>query len=175
MIDSKTTPQEIRTITEALTGLKTIGIVTKLEQGEGEEEAFELRVPDGYLITIRENLGLNVTLIGHDKEALFNWSDIPVKQSQNGSQLIDLFFKDDINASVNPKFIKCLSDVKHDIQRKFYSTDHGDVIIHTRRHPIGTEIIIEIVDEGKIQRCLWEQSTGIVETRNEPVLTSIPF
>ncbi len=165
-------PQEIKKIAENLSGMKTKGVVEK--QKNEKVEFFKIKIDNGFLVCIREGIGWNISLFGQDNKLSAIWSNNPSEKIQVGIQIIDLFFEKN-GKSVNPVFEKEFFDIEHDIERKTYRSNIGSITLHTRRHPMGTEGIVEVTEEKLILRYLWERTSGGIDLSKVQKLSDLPF
>lgn len=165
----KENPQEIRRRTEELTGLKTIGVVEKISHAKGS--AYKLKVQGGSLLFVPAEGGCIITM----DDQRFMWSDIPSDKTKIGIQVIDMIVGGMGKRKLHPTFKKMVIDVAQDIERKTYDTDVGDITLHSRRHPLGTEIVIEIVEGEYCLQCIWEKATGGINTREMKKMDKVPF
>lgn len=166
------TPQEIHKIVEFLTGINFKGVVEKQEHLEGE--VYRINLIDGYLICIKhEAMQIwSVIQFEQDETPIHSWSNLPTEETQFGIQLINALITNN-GKITNPVFQK--QAMNSEIGRKTYNTDIGVVIIHTRRHPVGTEIVVEIPNQETIMRCIWERSTGSIDINKVEYLLMLPF
>lgn len=134
-----------------------------------------MNVADGsFLVCTKVDHGWIVCLFGHDNKLKAGWQNFPTEKTQFGIQLINHF----INAngkSVNPVFEKEFMDAEHNIERKSYATDIGPIVLHSRRHPVGTEVVIQVIGQGLILRYLWERSTSSIDPNLMQELSVLPF
>src|SRR4030065_375278 len=105
----KDNPQEIRKLTEDLTGMKTIGVVEKVSQAKGS--AYKLRVPEGSLLFVFAEGGCIITMDDQQYGNRFMWSNIPSDKTKIGIQLIDMIVGGLGKQKLHPKFKKMDIDV----------------------------------------------------------------
>jgi hypothetical protein len=180
------TANEVRLIAEALTGTKITGPVER--QTNSSEEAYRICCDDGDYFCLRHGAGWIVYLLDRNEKPLFAWSNVQPKDDP-GATVINLFLHRDAfycpdGPSWNPVFLKSSLDFNSKIQRKFYSTDLGTVIVHFRPRPNDTEIVLEAVGPTTafgtkmlsiIIRCVREDRTGQIDKHSIQLLKAVPF
>jgi hypothetical protein len=139
-----------------------------------DKEIYLIQIQGGLADFIKENDGWIIGVYNQQGRLLFRWISADKGDYQTAVELINAFIH--INRkSTNPIFQKAFLDVTNDIERKYFNSDLGTIILHTRRHPIGTEGVIEVPDKGIILRYLWERETGSISPENLKELSSLPF
>ena len=168
------TPQEILDTIRSLTSLDISGVV---ERAEGDQESYSVYVEDGVFVCGQiEGRWIIHFTDRYDESSQRIWSEVETQEVWNAARLIDHVIEGG-GKSVNPVLQKQFIEGIHQGSptRNTFTTDIGQIVVHTRKHPVGTEVVIEQVDTGQLLRVLWEADRGVVDMSRAQRLDRMPF
>lgn len=167
------TSQAIRTMAEELTGLQTTGSIEKLIKNG--KEGFKVRLEDGFLLCLRNLHGWDVGKVGQDGKVCRTYTSCPGAEAKLGKTLVDLVLNDHLKLSADFVFEKGVYEIGKEIQRFYYKSDIGKVILHLRRLPESAEGVIEVKDRMIVLRFGWNQLFDRVDIGAIQRISSVPF
>lgn len=166
----KPSPAIIRDVIFRLTGTACKGIVSEeIRNGNAV-----YHVEDGttiYLCTVEKD---KWAVVVEDGTETLVWTEAPDASVKSSLQMIKLLIEPAIGP-LNPQFCKTLWHHDKNIQRKWFSTDKGPLILHTRPHPLGSEAICEMRNEQLFVHYIWERATGGVDPTKIKRINSLTF
>lgn len=115
-----------------------------------------------------------IDLNAHQKKI---WTDVPPDDTvASSSKTIDMFIREMMEGapnSVHCRFSKYL--IEGEVHRKYYDSDLGPVVYHTKKVGADTHTAIEMVTMGACITFLWEARLGGVSSRTIKLADSVPF
>ncbi len=167
------TGQAIRAMAEDLTGLQTTGSIEKLIKNG--KEGFKVRLPDGFLLCLRGLHGWEVGKVGLDGKVCRTYSTCLGAEAKVGRQLVHLVLNDKLKLSADFVFEKAVCEIGKEIQRLYYKSDIGKVILHTRRLAYSAEGVIEVKERMIVLRFPWDQLFDSLNIGAIERISSVPF
>ena len=158
---------------EDLTGLTTSGPVEKLIKNG--KEGFKVRLPDGFLLCLRGLHGWDVGVVDQDGKVCRTFTTCPGSEAKLGQQLVDLVLNDNLKLSADFVFEKGVYEIGKEIQRIYYKSDIGKVILHTRRLAESVEGVIEVRDRMIVLRFWWDTFFEGIKIRSIERISAVPF
>src|ERR1043165_1607858 len=171
MTDSGLTAPEIRAITERGSGLQTVGVVEKIEKGG--EVAYQLRTFDRALLCMPGEDGWSVAVSNENNQLLGFWRDRPDEGTRAGEPLLQALFGG--GQPLQVVFRRQFVEKAGEVYRKIYDSALGEIRLHSRSHPEGSEGVIELPAQGVILRYVWERKLGGMDVDQMERLDKVPF
>ncbi len=157
-------PEDVLQIMRDLTGEEIDGVVVKPDKEQ--DNLFVVPDLDADWVGAKEEDGWVVI---RDCVPRHFWSDIPDESVQSAARVIDILLADS-SESVNPRFIRLYHG--GDIARKWFDTDQGLVVSHTRRIGSTIDAALEVVG-ARIYK--YEVVNGKLDTDDIVLIEQLPF
>jgi hypothetical protein len=148
------TPPILRAFLREVTGLNVEGLVEEIESLG--EKSYRMMYADGFVHLLRQDKGWLITRFGRDGKVLDGWSTIPDDKTKIGEEVLREFIKPS-RGRLEVEYLS--SYVSDTVCRRRYQTNVGEVLIHSRLHARGTELILEKPGPDLLH-LIWDRKLG---------------
>lgn len=159
-MNTELTPQIVKEVVESITDMRSTGLVNRLSRLDAQ--SFKVSVSNGFIVCLRKGQGWQLVHFDSRGQATTAWSTNPDETTRAGAEAIKHVLQLG-GISVEPIFERAVTEIEKDIQRKTYASEIGPLTAHSRRHPQGTECLIEAPKQALILRYIWERSTRTID------------
>ena len=172
---SETDVKVVRKLVGSITQLDVSGIYEEIVNQPGKPTGHRFMLDEGFLHCLRHEAGWMLSLFDGNGHLIKVWSTHADASALNGVKLLNAFVAPKSMPDFQAEFLWSANEHSTNIQRKVYATSIGEVTLHTRRHPKGSEIVISTPIHRSCLQLIWDAALGGVDTETAKEVSDVPF
>ncbi len=157
-----------------MTGLEIPAEVDRRVRADRTDYRYDL-ADGGMLLCSEHTAGWTAELFDHWGEPRILWSDEEDPRFQEAESVFGDILGRLAGTACQVSYEKRRVEIPMDIERKYFATSLGPMVVHTRHRRGGTEIVLELVQTGEIVELFQDLQNHSIDLDGSIELEQLPF